>query len=136
MDYRKVKDTIYKYEPLELFSSYPVASKDTAGNTIVTWFIFDIPEDTDSEDERIVANTAYCMDLNYNVQIKEFIVDEVINEEVMEEPELDYNEYMEKLVAMIENDSFSEAAIRELLANSEQFYIADLAFRAAELFTE
>lgn len=136
MEYKKIKDTIYRYTPLELFSSYPVASKDQAGNTIISWFIFDIPEDDESDDERIVINKAYCMDKNYNVKAKEFIVDEVINEEVTEEPSLDYNEYMAKLVTLIENDNVDEKAIRELLAATEQFFVADLAFKAAELFTE
>ena len=132
MDAAKIDQIIERYRPLEIFSSYPVLTEDGAGNKLIVWFYFDIPEDGDDEEVRIIVQEAYCMDQAYEVTTKAFAVDEVVDYELTEDPEYEYEDYMSALTGLIDN--YSEEKMRALISATEQAFIADIAFRAAALF--
>lgn len=136
MDVFRLKRIINDYCPHALISSFPIAVRGGKGDLRIIWFTFDIPGEEDDEDVRVVTDTAYCMDEDYNVRSVEFREEKTIEYDVTEEPELDYNKHMIRLGEIIEDGSFDEETVRDLLAAGEQFYVADLAFMAAERFAE
>ena len=72
------------------------------------------------------------MDQAYEVTTKAFAVDEVVDYELTEDPEYEYEDYMSALTGLIDN--YSEEKMRALISATEQAFIADIAFRAAALF--
>lgn len=129
MDAYKIRHNVESYRPLEIFSSYPVAAADPAGKIRIIWFNYDIPE---GDEVKVITYKAFCMDEEYNVTEKDFRTEQVMEFEETEEPELEYEEYVDKLVDIIDN--YSPEKMDGLLSKTEEFYLTEVVKQAIALF--